>query len=110
MNFYIGNSISEINRQNENVYFSTEFGDYLFDNKDNLGTDLQWFFDIDPYEIALVDVSTIPSIIESCSILAGLRIWEKYDFPKDGETAIIGLLDMSKKAYDKNKGLVSFGD
>lgn len=110
MNFYIGNKLNEIKANSKDAYFTAEFGEYLYQIRNSIDVDLEWLFNIDPYETVFVEANIVPAIIQACRKLIELEIWRQYEFPEDGETAVKELLSLSEEALICKKGLISNGD
>ena len=50
MNFYIGNSIDEINEQDVNVEFCDELIDFIYKMSGQVSFDMSKLYQIDPYD------------------------------------------------------------
>ena len=48
MNFYIGNSVKDINLNNKNIEFSDELIEYIYNSRDKVLFDMSKLYDIDP--------------------------------------------------------------
>lgn len=110
MNIYVGNSFEELNEKSDVAYFTAEFGEFLFQNRNNIPVDMTWLFEIDPYDDVLIDFTIVPKIVDACNKLKELQVWKNYEHPEDGECAVCDLLKLAKEAVLVGKGLVSEGD
>ena len=80
MNFYIGNSIDEIDEQDVNVEFSDELIDFIYKMSGRVSFDMSKLYKINPYDDA------------------------------EGRQMLQDLLEIIKKAITRELGLVSIGD
>ena len=110
MNFYIGNSVKDINLNNKNIEFSDELIEYIYNSRDKVLFDMSKLYDIDPYDDVVISRDEIQLIISACNsiltstILEGTRELEVW-------TAMLNnLINMAQQALSMETGIVSIGD
>ena len=64
MNFYIGNSIDEINEQDDNVEFSDDLLNSIYKLREKVSCDMSKLYEINPYSDIEVSKSNLFQIIE----------------------------------------------
>lgn len=110
MNFYIGNSLSEINIGEDNVEFSDELMDFIF----KLGTknvpDMNKLYEIAPYSDVEISIMDLPPIIDICNFILRESLLEDYEEPDEGTEMLLNLVQIAQKALKEETGLVSVGD
>ena len=112
MNFYIGNSIDEINFQDDNVEFSDELQHFIYkmDMRGQVSIDVSKLFQIDPYDNVKVSKKDLPQIAEICNYILGTELLQNYKEPDEGRQMLQDLLEITQKAMSNDSGLVSIGD
>ena len=91
MNFYIGNSIDEINEQDVNVEFCDELIDFIYKMSGQVSFDM--------FQIA-----------EICKYILDTALLQNYEEPDEGRQMVQDLLEIIQKAMTSDLGLVSIGD
>jgi len=110
MNFYIGNSIDEINKQDVNVEFSDELIDFIYKMSGQVSFDMSKLYNIDPYDDIEVCKNDLSQIAEICKYLLDTALFQNYEEPDEGRQMLQGLLEITQKAMLKDLGLISIGD
>ncbi|MDE7252851.1 MAG: hypothetical protein K2O32_07915 [Acetatifactor sp.] len=112
MNFYIGNSIDEINFQDDNVEFSDELQHFIYkmDMRGQVSIDVSKLCQIDPYDNVKVSKKDLPQITEICNYILGTELLQNYKGPDEGRQMLQDLLEITQKAMSSDSGLVSIGD
>lgn len=110
MNFYIGNSIEEINTQGINVEFSDELIDFIYQLSKKSSFDMRRLYEIDPYDDTVIPPNDLPEIIKICQYLLAESLLRGYAEPDEGRKMLQGLAGIAEKAISNNSGLVSVGD
>lgn len=110
MNFYIGNSINEIDNQDVNVEFSDELIDFIYKLSKQVSFDMSKLYEINPYDDAVVSVNDLSQIIEICNYILDASLLQNYEEPDEGNQMMEDLVKIARKAISKNVGLVSIGD
>ena len=110
MNFYIGNSIDEIDEQDVNVEFSDELIDFIYKMSGRVSFDMSKLYKINPYDDAEISKNDLPQIIEICKFILDSALLQDYDEPDQGRQMLQDLLGIIKKAITRELGLVSIGD
>lgn len=109
MNFYIGNSIDEIDEQDVNVEFSDELIDFIYKMRDRTSFDMSKLYKIDPYDDVEVSKNDLCQLAEICYILDSALL-QDYEEIGEGRQMVQDLLEIIQKAITRGLGLVSIGD
>lgn len=107
MNFYIGNSIDEIDKQDVNVEFSDELIDFIYKISGRVSFDMSKLYKIDPYDDVEVSKNDLPQIVEICKYILDSALLQDYEEPDEGRKMLQDLLKIIKKATARELGLVS---
>lgn len=110
MNFYIGNSIDEIDKQDVNVEFSDELIDFIYKISGRVSFDMSKLYKIDPYDDVEVSKKDLIQIVEICKYILDSALLQDYEEPGEGRQMLQDLLEIIKKATTREVGLVSIGD
>ena len=110
MNFYIGNSIDEVDAQDVNVEFSDELIDFIYKLSRQVSFDMSKLYKIDPYDDVEVSKNDLSQIIEVCNYILGASLLQDYEEPDEGNQMLQDLVEIAQKAMSRNIGLVSIGD
>ena len=110
MNFYIGNSIDEIDEQDVSVEFSDELIDFIYKMSGQVSFDMSKLYKIDPYDDVEVSKNDLPQIVEICKSILDSALLQDYEEPDEGRQMLQDLLEIIKKATTRELGLVSIGD
>lgn len=110
MNFYIGNSIDEIDEQDVNVEFSDELTDFIYKMSRQVSFDMSKLYEIDPYDDVEVSKNDLSQIVEICNYILDTSLLQSYEEPDEGRQMVQDLLEIIQKAMTRDMGLVSIGD
>lgn len=110
MNFYIGNSIKDINIKNKNIEFSDELINYIYGLRNHDTIDMSILYQIDPYADEKISKNDILSLINICEYLLGSTLLEFYADKEEAKIMLKELMEISKEAINMGVGLVSIGD
>lgn len=110
MNFYIGNSMDEIDKQDVNVEFSDELIDFIYKLSKQESLDMSKLYEIDPYGDVEISKNDLSHIIEVCNHILDTSLHQTYEEPEEGYQMLEDLVEIAKKALSRNLGLVSLGD
>lgn len=110
MNFYIGNSVNDIDIQDVNVEFSDELIDYIYKLGKQNSFDMSKLYEIDPYHDIEISKGDLPQIIYICEYILDMSLIEDYKERDEGKEMLYNLLEIAQKALKKDLGLVSIGD
>lgn len=110
MNFYVGNSISEVNASDDNVEFSDELLDFIYKLSKQTLFDMDTLYKIDPYDDVEILKMDLPRIIEVCNYILRESLLEGYKEQEEGNEMLLNLVKIAKKALKKDLGLISIGD
>ena len=110
MNFYIGNSIDEIDEQDVSVEFSDELIDFIYKMSGHVSFDMSKLYKIDPYDDVEVSKNDLPQIVEICKSILDSALLQDYEEPDEGRQMLQDLLEIIKKATTRELGLVSIGE
>ena len=69
MNFYIGNSIDEIDEQDVNIEFSDELIDFIYKMSGRVSFDMSKLYKIDPYDDVEVSKNDLSPIAKICKYI-----------------------------------------
>ena len=110
MNFYIGNSIDEIDEQDVSVEFSDELIDFIYKMSGQVSFDMSKLYKIDPYDDVEVSKNDLPQIVEICKSILDSALLQDYEEPDEGRQMLQDLLEIIKKATTRELGLVLIGE
>ncbi len=110
MNFYIGNSIDEINEQDVNVEFSDELIDFIYKLKEQVSFDMSKLYEIDPYDDVEISKNDLFQIVEICNYILDTSLLQNYGETDEGNQMLRDLIEITQKAMSRDLGLVSIGD
>lgn len=69
MNFYVGNSIDEIDEGDVNVEFSDELINFIYKMREQVSFDMSKLYQIDPYDDVEVSENDLSQIVEICNCI-----------------------------------------
>ena len=98
MNFYIGNSIDEINEQDVNVEFCDELIDFIYKMSGQVSFDMSKLYQIDPYDDVEVSKNDLFQIAEICKYILDTALLQNYEEPDEGRQMVLD-------EYDRNDGI-----
>lgn len=110
MNFYIGNSIDEINEQEYNVEFNEELIDFIYKLSVKVSFDMHKLYEINPYDDVKISKDDLWQIIQICKYILDNELLHGYEEPDEGNQMLKDLLELAQKALLKDLGLISIGD
>ena len=110
MNFYVGDSIDEIDEQDTNVEFSDELIDFIYKMRGHVSFDMSKLYQIDPYDDVVISKSDLAEISRICKNILDAMLLQNYEEPDEGNQMLQDLLKIIQKAMSSDLGLVSIGD
>lgn len=110
MNFYIGNSINEIDEQDVNVEFSDELINFIYKMREQVSFDMSKLYEIDPYDDVEVSKNDLSQIIEICNYILNTSLLQNYEELEEGNQMLQDLVEIAQKAMSRGLGLISIGD
>lgn len=110
MNFYIGNSIHEINVRDGNIEFSDELMGFIYKVDKQVLFGMNKLYDIDPYGDVEISKEDLQDIIQICIYLLNSSLLHGYNDEHEGIESLKNLIDIAQEALRRNSGLVSIGD
>lgn len=110
MNFYMGNSIDEIDEQDVNIEFSDELIDFVYKLSKQAPFDMSKLYEINPYVDVEVHKDDLAQIIEVCNYILDTSLLQTYEEPDEGNHMLKNLVEIAQKAQSRDLGLVSIGD
>lgn len=110
MNFYIGNSIDEINEQDINVEFCDELIDFIYKISGQVSFDMGKLYQISPYDDVEIPKKDLFQMAEICRYILDTALLQNYEEPDEGRRMLQDLLEIIQKAMSGDLGLVSIGD
>ena len=110
MNFYIGNSVKDINLNNKNIEFSDELIGYIYSSRDEVLFDMSKLYDIDPYDDVVILADDIQLIINTCKSILVSTILKDVRESEIWTIMLNELINMAQQALSMETGIVSIGD
>ena len=110
MNFYIGNSVKDVNLNNENIEFSDELIGYIYSSRDEVLFDMSKLYDIDPYDDVVILADDIQLIINTCKSILVSTILKDVRESEIWTIMLNELINMAQQALSMETGIVSIGD
>lgn len=110
MNFYIGNSVKDINLNNKNIEFSDELIEYIYNSRDKVLFDMSKLCDIDPYDDVVILADDIQLIINTCKSIIVSTILKDARESEIWTIMLNELINMAQQALSMETGIVSIGD
>ncbi|KHS57645.1 hypothetical protein QX51_07415 [Terrisporobacter othiniensis] len=110
MNFYIGNSVKDINLNNKNIEFSDELIEYIYNSRDKVLFDMSKLYDIDPYDDVVILADDIQLIINTCKSILVSTILKDARESEIWTIMLNELINMAQQALSMETGIVSIGD
>ena len=110
MNFYIGNSVKDINLNNKNIEFSDELTEYIYNSRDKVLFDMSKLYDIDPYDDVVILAEDIQLIINTCKSILVSTILKDVRESEIWTIMLNELINMAQQALSMETGIVSIGD
>ena len=110
MNFYIGNSIDEINKQEYNVEFNDELIGFIYKLSEKVPFDMHKLYEINPYDDVKISKDDLEHIIQICNYILDNELLRGYEERDEGNQALKALLELAQKALLRGLGLISVGD
>lgn len=110
MNFYIADSLCEVNIEDYNVALSDDIIEYIYSHRKHSFIDLSKLYSIDPYDDAVIPCSEVGIIINICEYLIKSNYLVDYMEKETAKVQITELLGLAEEAVSKSCGMVSLGD
>ena len=110
MNFYIGNSIGKIDKQDVNVEFSDKLINFIYKLRGQVSFDMSKLYEIDPYDDVEVSENDLSQIIEICNYILDASLLQNYEELEEGNQMLQDLVEIAQKAISRGVGLISIGD
>ena len=110
MNFYIGNTVEEIDCEDYNIEFCDELIDFIYKLRGICSFDMSKLYQINPYDDVRIPKSDLQQIIGICNYLLKTSLIQTYKGPDEGEEMLRMLINIAGEAMLNDKGLISIGD
>lgn len=113
MNFYIGNTVSDIDLNDINVEFRDDLLEYIYNLKGRTELNVESLIKIDPYSDVIISNDEVSIIVEICDYLVKTLLFKDYDDQDEAMEAMEALMqlrELGKLAIEKEMGLISIGD
>ena len=110
MNFYIGNSIDEIDIKDDNIEFSDELIKFIYKLSKQSSFDMSKLYEINPYEDVEISKRDLPKIIEICNYILDKSLLKDYVERDIGNQELKNLIEIAQKGIISDLGLISIGD
>ena len=108
MNFYMGNTIGEINKEDFNAEVRDDLIDFIYKLKGQVAFDMSKLYEINPYDDVEIPKSDLPQIVRICKYILETSLLK--DYKEEGGQMLRNLLKIAQKAIARDIGLVSIGD
>lgn len=110
MNFYIGDSIRDLDISGDNVEFSDELLDFIYNEGKKLSFNTEKLCGINPYTDTEIPLSKLPQIVEICKHFLNQRLLPKSENYNEWHKMIIELIKYAQEAIFRGSGLIVIGD
>ena len=110
MNFYVGNSLDEIKRNDYNIEFSDDLLQYIYNHREQISADSNVLFEVNPYSDTFLEYENVKALSEICSLIIEADIIKGYDDYDEGVEMLEDLLQIADLAVLNKNGLVIIGD
>lgn len=110
MNFYIGNSIHEINIEDESSEFSDELIGFIYKVDKQVLFGMNKLYEIAPYDDTEISKEDLQDIIQICNYLLDSSLLHGYNDESEGIEMLKNLIEIAQEALRRDTGLVSIGD
>lgn len=110
MNFYIGSSKSNLDISGDNIEFSDELLNFIYQKRKELSCNTDKLCRINPYADTEIPFDDLPQIIEICSCFLNQDFLHKDRCMGEWEQMLTGLIEIAQEAVFRGLGLISIGD
>lgn len=110
MNFYIGDSKNNLDISGDNIEFSDELLDFIYQKGKELSCNTDKLCKINPYADTAIPLIDLPQIIEICSCFLNQELLQKGQYMDEWEQMLIGLIGIAQETIFRGVGLISVGD
>lgn len=110
MNFYLGDSIEELDIEEKNIELDDDLFQFIYNSRNKLENKLQALFEIDQYTDVLIPLSKVEDLKKACTSLLDTNILTDYEDYEEAKVTIMDLIELCNKACTLNIGLISIGD
>lgn len=110
MNFYIGDSVENIDIKRSNVELSDDLIQYIYNQRLKTDYDLSKLYSIDPYDDVVIPNKDILEILKICNFILDSSIMDAYGNKDDGQLEIKSLAELIQTALKIGKNIVCIGD
>ena len=107
MNFYIGNSVNNIDADEYNVEVDDELLDFMRKLRRDVCDDDNILLEIDPYSDVIIPKEKLSKMIEFCDCMLEKFFLANYE---EGRETFLRLREISQKAIEQGLSLISVGD
>ena len=110
MNFYIGDSMKELDIDDKNIEFNDNLFQFIYDSRNQLESKIQVLLEIDQFSDVLIPLNKVKDIETACLSILNSNILANYDDLDEAKATIQEILNLCKEACNLNIGLISIGD
>jgi len=110
MNFYIGDSIRDLDISGDNVEFSDELLDFIYNEGKKLSFNTEKLCGINPYADTEIPLLELPQIVEICKHFLNQGLLPKSENYNEWHKIIIELIKYAQEAIFRGSGLIVIGD
>lgn len=110
MNFYIGDSMKELDINDRNIEINDDLYQFIYDSRNQLERKIQVLLEIDQFSDVLIPLKKVKELETACQSILNSNILANYDDHDEAKAIIQELINLCKDACNLNLGLISIGD
>lgn len=110
MNFYIGNSINDININDYNVELDDELLSFINDFHNKTAINVNILYDIDPYDDIVIHNSKLTELLNLLNSIISSNLLIEYDDFINIKSVLTDLIELINCAVRNGENLISIGD
>lgn len=110
MNFYIGNSVNEININDYNVELDDDLMSFINDLTKKNNIELSVLNDVDPYDDVVINNSELTKFLNTIKNIFSSNLLKEYNDYDILKNTLTDLMELIKCAISLETNLISIGD
>lgn len=110
MNFYIGNSVNEININDYNVELDDDLRSIINDLTKKINIDFSVLYDIDPYDDVVISNDHLTKLLDVIKNILSSNLLIEYSDYDTLKNTLTDLIKLINKAIFLRTNLISIGD
>ena len=110
MNFYIGDSMKELDINDRNIELNDDLYQFIYGSRNHLEDKIHVLVEIDQFSDVLIPLNKVKELEGACQSILTSNILVNYEDYAEAEVTIQELSDLCKDACNLNMGLISIGD